>query len=319
MSQAANVAQPGSAECRHLLPQHPEREIDRPPVGPERQRRHAERETAVEQRRGEEHPPSRRSAVHDGLVEPIWPPSSVAARRRPAIGHDRQIRRRSDLEAGRLRSPRGSSGPAAASPRARRGTAGCRAGSSGSHMRSARKCLDSSGERSAGEISPGSRSGVLHVVAPNSRGPPRAARHPAPHDAGAVREEQALVRVEHDRIGPLDARGAPRGRVGQQEESAIRRVHVEPAAAPAPRSSRSRRADPPRRCRWCPRPRSRARAGARARGRPAMASRQRVGPHAEPLVHRAPGGPAPRRARRCGAPSRCSGAPGWSGRRRRTA
>ena len=152
-------------------------------------------------------------------------------------------------------------------------------------MRSARKCFDSSAERSAGEVSPGLPLGVLHVGAfVLVRGGERL-RVPHYHDARAVRQEEALVRVENDRVGPLDPAQQLPPMLRQEEEATVRGVHVEPAALPlgdrrdgverihGPGVGRAGGGDHE------PRPEP-----GRAIGRDALG--QRVRPHAEAVVHR---------------------------------
>ena len=96
------------------------------------------------------------------------------------------------------------------------------------------------------------------------------------------------MRVERDRVGALDALEAPAAALGQLEEAAVGRVHVQPEPL-APRPLRSRRDRPRRRCSSCrhsrrprtaaalphapPRPPGRARPG-RA-GAPASSARPR--------------------------------------------
>ena len=57
-----------------------------------------------------------------------------------------------------------------------------------------------------------------------------AQRSPVAHHQrpGAVREEQALVRVQGDRVGPFDAAHDPPAALGEEEEAAVGRVDVKP-------------------------------------------------------------------------------------------
>ena len=52
------------------------------------------------------------------------------------------------------------------------------------------------------------------------------------HHPDAVGQEEPLVRIEYHRIGALDATEEPPALLGQQEEPAIRAVHVIPAPLP---------------------------------------------------------------------------------------
>jgi hypothetical protein len=76
--------------------------------------------------------------------------------------------------------------------------------------------------------------GILHVVvvALVIVGGDQCGRMADHHDPGSIGQEQALVRVEHDRVGPLDAVEHSPAVLSQQKEASIGRIHMKPAAFP---------------------------------------------------------------------------------------
>ena len=127
--------------------------------------------------------------------------------------------------------------------------------------------------------------GVLHVRAPVLVGRRERLRVAADDDAGAVGQEQSLVRIQHDRVRALDPLVSSAAVLREQEEAAVRRVHVEPAALPfghpADRVERIHRpgVHGPGGGEHEPRTEPRGPVGGDGRS-------QRVGAHAVALVHR---------------------------------
>ena len=151
-------------------------------------------------------------------------PSNARTRRRRARAPARPPSRARASRAAR-RPP---SAPDRASRRAPRGTRAAPCILRGSHTRSPRASRESSGASSQKSTRPssvciGGRYDGRHRV----RAPERLALADE-EAAGAVGQEEALVRVERDRVGPLDAAHGAAPPLGEREEAAVGGVDVEP-------------------------------------------------------------------------------------------
>ena len=182
----------------------------------------------VEQRRRQKDPAVLPDPVDDLLIEPI-DPFQAQARRSPPKCCDGQIGRRAGLE------------PEVLNLRVEiarqeqllveRGAKGLRPQEDERQPHAERpEMLRELGRHVGGRDLARLPQGVLQVVAGRAEGrrePPGVAHQ---HDARAPGEEQTLVRVEDDPVRPLDAPHDVPAVLGQEEEAAVRRVDVEPAA-----------------------------------------------------------------------------------------
>src|SRR6185295_18542051 len=219
---------PLPSETGDLLGEDPQRQVDRPQVGAKRERDHAEGEAAVEQRRGEEDPAVLPHRLDDRLVDPVRC-LERDARRRPAEGHDREVGRGADREAESLdlaveiarqeqlfleRRPEG---------------LGPEEDQRQPHAESPKRLRQLGRDVGGGDLARLAQ-GVLHVVAGVAVGRGERLDVPDHQDAGSPGQEQALVRIEDDRVGALDPGKDAPPMLGQEEETAVGRVDVEPAA-----------------------------------------------------------------------------------------
>jgi len=81
-----------------------------------------------------------------------------------------------------------------------------------------------------GGTSVGDAERILHVAARKALAGQQRCGLAHDQNSGTVGKEQALVGVEHGRVRSLDAREHLPAVIGQQEETAVRRIHVEPTA-----------------------------------------------------------------------------------------